>query len=84
MPCSRGSKDGSTQAAGKGGFKIAGEPCVWCGDGPGPQCHMSLARRGLSEFVELRTCTTDSAAKCAPYDWVMNGKGVALTSVDVT
>lgn len=53
------SKDGSTSAAGKGGFKIAGEPCVWCGDG---------------------TCTTDSAAKCAPYDWLMNGKGIEYSA----
>eukprot|EP00438_Fugacium_kawagutii_P017350 Skav201530 [mRNA] locus=scaffold1616:25331:38965:+ [translate_table: standard] len=30
-----GSKDGTTEV-GKAGFKIGGEPCVWCGDGPGP------------------------------------------------
>ena len=27
-----------------------------------------------------RTCTTDSAAKCAPYDWLMNGRGIDLNS----
>ncbi len=32
-----GSKDGTTQV-GKGGFKMGGEPCVWCGDGFTPQC----------------------------------------------
>eukprot|EP00434_Breviolum_minutum_P040228 symbB.v1.2.035742.t1/scaffold4886.1/size33457/2 len=52
------SKDGTTQV-GKGGFKIGGEPCVWCGAG---------------------TCTTDSAAKCAPYDWLMNGRGIEYSA----
>ncbi len=27
-----------------------------------------------------RTCTTDSDAKCAPYDWLMNGRGIDLNS----
>ncbi|CAK9064941.1 unnamed protein product [Durusdinium trenchii] len=52
------SKDGATQV-GKAGFKIGGEPCVWCGDG---------------------LCSSDSAAKCAPYDWLMNGQGVEYTT----
>ena len=112
-----GSKDGSTSAAGKGGFKIAGEPCVWCGDGHCPQNEGVMGHkdpkkdpkesRNCMEFLYVlrlalywehifllfsycfppvfhwkpRTCTTDSAAKCAPYDWLMNGKGIVLTSI---
>ena len=119
-----GSKDGTTQV-GKGGFKIGGEPCVWCGAGWGPQwkCEAEYflkERRWMyvgwanffwtvlplvdvdfrsQLFLKLmlcwwmsflllctllcgkpRTCTTDSAAKCAPYDWLMNGRGIDLNS----
>eukprot|EP00440_Ansanella_granifera_P064374 gb/GFBE01069792.1/.p1 GENE.gb/GFBE01069792.1/~~gb/GFBE01069792.1/.p1 ORF type:complete len:2508 (+),score=606.03 gb/GFBE01069792.1/:1-7524(+) len=39
------------------GFKVAGQPCVWCGGG---DCH------------------SHNGNKCEPYDYVMNGEGVAF------
>lgn len=48
-----GSKDGTAEV-GKAGFKIGGEPCVWCGDGPGP-------RGGIASF--LKSGPLSSSAK---------------------